>query len=79
MSYGTGWECDECGKKEITPVFSMYNNYLENLPMKAIPEGWFVIFGPHNPSEGNGAVFNNHHFCSYQCVERYSYHQGKQA
>lgn len=74
MSYGTGWECDECGKREITPQYHSVGSF-NRPPMDSVPIGWLTLLGPYKEVEEH-AIYSSlieHHFCSYKCVEDYAY------
>ena len=67
---GEGWECNNCGTKEVVPCpdgFMSRNN---------CPDGWFFMIGPTTTDRScaNPAA----DFCSWKCVEDYAYTQRKQ-
>lgn len=75
MSYGTGWECDECGQKEIVAHYQPLG-YYNTPPMDSVPEGWLIVIGPVKQNTGDFADYHSNstqQFCSEKCVEDFMY------
>lgn len=72
---GRGWECDYCGTREITEMPPLYNyHHIHDAP----PIGWFTIVGPSTGpmnSENGYLAVDRKEFCSWKCIENYSYIQ----
>ena len=74
---GEGWECTNCGNKEVIPAPEGYMSH------KNCPNGWFLMVGPtiNDRSYTNPVRYHSnteHHFCSWKCVEDYAYTQRQQ-